>query len=183
MSYIISYVYATYNVFYDKVSNLRSSESNTTNNRIYKDVSYYNMFTVPLLAPSHIIDNIYLGSAHNAGNYKLLKDMKIDIIINITKEISNYYPSEFIYKKYDVNDNDVDDISGYLDDIYNFMKANKNKNILVHCYMGASRSVTAVVYYLVKEKGMTVEKALEYVRGVRVSINPNERFIEAVRKK
>ena len=47
--------------------------------------------------PVHIIDNIYLGNAYNAANYNNLKDLNIKIIINVTKEIQNYYPEDFHY--------------------------------------------------------------------------------------
>ena len=47
--------------------------------------------------PTHIIDNIYLGNAYNAAYYYGLKKNNIKMIINVTKEISKYYPEYFTY--------------------------------------------------------------------------------------
>ena len=62
------------------------------------------------------------------------------------------------------------------------MKYDKDTNILVHCYMGASRSVTAVAYYLIKQKGYTVDRAIEFIKEKRPIINPSYRFTKDLAK-
>ncbi len=52
---------------------------------------------------------------------------------------------------------------------------------MVHCFMGASRSVSAVVYYLMTEHKMTIEEAIKYIRDKRAAINPNNKFVEALK--
>ena len=50
------------------------------------------------------------------------------------------------------------------------------KRVLVHCYMGISRSVIAVAWYLVRYEGMSWEEALDLIRVARTQANPNIRF-------
>lgn len=50
------------------------------------------------------------------------------------------------------------------------------KRVLVHCHAGVSRSVTAVVWYLVKYRGMSWDDAHALVRRNRQHARPNIRF-------
>ena len=79
--------------------------------------------------PTYIIDNIYLGSAFNASNYKSLKQNNIGLIINMTNEISNYYDDEIIYKKYGLYDNNCEPILQYLDKTFEDIIPNQNSRI------------------------------------------------------
>jgi atypical dual specificity phosphatase len=50
------------------------------------------------------------------------------------------------------------------------------KRVLVHCHAGVSRSATAVVWYLVKYRGMSWDEAHALVRRGRQKARPNIRF-------
>ena len=50
-------------------------------------------------------------------------------------------------------------------------------NVLVHCAMGVSRSATVVVAFLMKNKGMKRDEAIDWVKSKR-HINPNKGFME-----
>ena len=179
---LVSHIVASYKVLYDKIYEcFTKSEKTDTDNRMFDKVSYYNQYSTFLCYPTHIIDNIYLGSAYNAANYNLLKELNIKLIINITKEISNYYPEDYTYKKYEINDNDTADISLFLEDVYKTIKENSDKNIMIHCFMGASRSVSGVVYYLMKEHKMSLEDAIKYIKDKRSAINPNNKFVSTLK--
>lgn len=52
----------------------------------------------------------------------------------------------------------------------------EGKRVLVHCHAGISRSATAVVWYLVKYRGMTWDEAHALVRQGRQKARPNIRF-------
>jgi len=51
-----------------------------------------------------------------------------------------------------------------------------NQNILIHCMAGISRSVSLVIYYLMKKYHMSFDKAFEIVNNARSIANPNESF-------
>jgi atypical dual specificity phosphatase len=50
------------------------------------------------------------------------------------------------------------------------------KRVLVHCFAGVSRSVTAVIWYLMRYEGHAWDDALALVKRHRVRANPNIRF-------
>ena len=52
---------------YLKISNY---EDENINKRIFPELGYYKEYSIALGPPTHIIDNIYLGSAFNAANKK-----------------------------------------------------------------------------------------------------------------
>tara|TARA_B100001094_G_scaffold304465_1_gene333451 strand:- start:41 stop:631 length:591 start_codon:yes stop_codon:yes gene_type:complete len=127
-----------------------------------------------------IIDNIYLGNAYNASNWINLKNNNIGLIINITKEIPNYYINDIEYYNIYIKDTNDSDILSHLDkfiekvELYN--SKSEKQNILIHCYMGSSRSASLVVGYLCKQKKMNVDDAIKFVKNKRNLVNINTKF-------
>ncbi len=210
---------AFWKVLFDKVYNF-GSPSDTTD-RLYPIVSKYNQSLMFFSDPVRIIDNIYLGSAFNANKFKQLTDLGITHIINVTKEISNYYPNDFKYTKYEINDDnsgapavdtkspvagdtiDKDTFKKFSDDDLNkslfdlkttisddlkimidvtrIIKESPKDKIFIHCFMGGSRSVSVILYYLITEKKMKLDDAITLIRNKRPFINPNNRFIKILK--
>lgn len=52
----------------------------------------------------------------------------------------------------------------------------EDKTVLVHCTAGVSRSVTTVVWYLVRYQGYSWNDAVDLIRSHRTKANPNPRF-------
>ena len=140
--------------------------------RIYSPISFFSY-------ANFIIDNIYLGSSYNASNWNLLVDNNINGIINASKNIPNFFESDGInYYNIIINDDGEDLFSlDELENAFNFIN-NSNCNILVHCVFGRSRSVTIILYYLIKKYNMSCEKALELLKNKRYYINPSIKFLD-----
>jgi protein-tyrosine phosphatase len=176
---------ACYRVLYDKTYDyLFKQPSHSKVERIYPNKTYYdyffniiNQYYFFFSNPTHIIDNIYLGSAFNAASYNTLTNLNIKKVINVTQEISPYFNQNLEYKTYKLYDNNLDNISNYLDDSYEYIMNTKD-NILIHCYMGSSRSATIVIYYLMRKYDMTLEQAIKFVKEKRNIVNPTNKFIE-----
>ena len=174
--YILSYIFGN-----NKEENLPEV------NRFYSRISTYNQLISFFEPPTHIIDNIYLGNAYNAAYYYGLKKNNIKMIINVTQEISQYYPDYFTYHQYELYDNNHDNIKEYLDGAYNNIKSfqtNNHGNILIHCFMGASRSASVVLYYLTKDKIneetnklFTLDEALIFLKSKRPIVNPTNKLL------
>ncbi len=130
--------------------------------------------------PSYIIDNLYLGNAYNSNNIITIKKYGIEKIINVTKEIPNSFP-EIEYLKINIRDTRDNFIEEYLDKTYKFILDNSKKMILIHCYMGSSRSAIIVVYYLVKRHNKTVDEAIEYIKNIRPLVNININFVNELK--
>jgi protein-tyrosine phosphatase len=197
----INYITSGLKVFIDRSSDfiqyymLNDNDVDETNNlniqpsykkRIFTPKSKLEQIQIFFSEPTHIIDNIYLGSAFNASHYDTLKKLNIGLIINMTNEISNYYESEIIYKKYGLYDDNKHSINDYLDlalnDILNFQREYPDKNILVHCFMGASRSASIVSYYLYKKHKYTINDAIIFLKNKREVVNLTILFYNELNK-
>jgi hypothetical protein len=156
-----------------------------TNNRIYDQLSTMEQLSWFFTEPTYVIDNIFIGSAHNAANKKLLDRLNIKYIINVTAEINNYFQNEIEYANYIIYDDNKQSILNYLDESYKKIKefqAKGNGSILIHCFMGASRSATILAYYLIKEKKMGVKEAYDFIKGKRNLVNPTHKFYKELNK-
>uniref|UniRef100_A0A8D2KZP7 Protein phosphatase Slingshot homolog 1 n=1 Tax=Varanus komodoensis TaxID=61221 RepID=A0A8D2KZP7_VARKO len=129
--------------------------------------------------PSLIFDHLYLGSEWNASNLEELRVSGVDYILNVTREIDNFFPGMFAYHNIRVYDEETTDLLAHWNEAYHFInKAKKNHSkCLVHCKMGVSRSASTVIAYAMKEFGWSLEKAYNYVRQKRSIARPNAGFM------
>ncbi|KAK7895283.1 hypothetical protein WMY93_020608 [Mugilogobius chulae] len=127
-----------------------------------------------------IFDHVYLGSEWNASNLEELRDCGVGYILNVTREIDNFFPGLFSYHNVRVYDEEATDLLAHWNDTYNFIvKAKKNNSkCLVHCKMGVSRSASTVIAYAMKEYGWSLEKAHNYVKQKRSIAQPNAAFMK-----
>ncbi|TKS78715.1 Protein phosphatase [Collichthys lucidus] len=127
-----------------------------------------------------IFDHVYLGSEWNASNLEELQESGVGYILNVTREIDNFFPGTFSYHNIRVYDEDATDLLAHWNDTYNFIvKAKKNHSkCLVHCKMGVSRSASTVIAYAMKEYGWSLEKAYNFVKQKRSITRPNPGFMK-----
>lgn len=179
---MLSSIIASCKVLKDKtVEFMTSSENTSTNNRLFEEKQgYLEKCSFIASPPVHIIDNIYLSGAYGAANYTVLKNLDIKTIINVTKEIQNYFPDDFTYHKYAILDNNEANIEEHVMDIMKIIDDTKD-NILIHCFLGKSRSASIVIYYLMSKHNMGLDEAIDFIKKKR-DINPNIRFIEVLKK-
>ncbi|XP_075955190.1 protein phosphatase Slingshot homolog 1 isoform X2 [Anarhichas minor] len=126
-----------------------------------------------------IFDHVYLGSEWNASNLEELQESGVSYILNVTREIDNFFPGTFSYHNIRVYDEDATDLLAHWNETYNFIvKAKKNRSkCLVHCKMGVSRSASTVIAYAMKEFGWSLEKAYNFVKQKRSITRPNAGFM------
>ncbi|XP_019717247.1 protein phosphatase Slingshot homolog 1 isoform X5 [Hippocampus comes] len=126
-----------------------------------------------------IFDHVYLGSEWNASNLEELQETGVGYILNVTREIDNFFPGTFSYHNIRVYDEEATDLLAHWNDTYNFIvKAKKNySKCLVHCKMGVSRSASTVIAYAMKEYGWSLEKAYNFVKEKRSITRPNPSFM------
>ncbi|XP_073528514.1 LOW QUALITY PROTEIN: protein phosphatase Slingshot homolog 1 [Phyllobates terribilis] len=128
---------------------------------------------------SLIFDYLYLGSEWNASNLEEMNNAGVGYILNVTREIDNFFPGLFAYHNIRVYDEESTDLLSHWNDAYNFInKAKKNHSkCLVHCKMGVSRSASTVIAYAMKEYGWSMEKAYNFVKQKRSVARPNAGFM------
>ena len=178
----------------------------TTTNTVERQIqlpikkSIYNHILNIFLYPTNIIDNIYLGNGYNASNYSVIRDYKIKYIINVTKEIPNYYEYNIVsnnnlnciptnldikYFTIPIFDDDKEHIRLYISNVLEFIEeaqSNNDGNILIHCYMGSSRSASITLAYLIYKYNFTLNNGLKYLKKKRDIINININFINDIKE-
>ncbi|CAF3419955.1 unnamed protein product [Rotaria socialis] len=125
-----------------------------------------------------ILPHLYLGSEWNASNFEELKANNIGYVLNVSREIDNFFPGHFKYLNVRVHDHDDADLLKEWEKTFRFINEAKlnNQSCLVHCKMGISRSASTVLAYLMKENNHSLVDALEHVKQRRSCVNPNGGF-------
>ncbi|KAI6176691.1 Dual specificity phosphatase, catalytic domain protein [Aphelenchoides bicaudatus] len=133
--------------------------------------------------PSKIFDYLYLGTEWNAANYDELERNKIKYILNVSKEIDNFFPAHFDYLKIFIADDVTTSLVNIWQQTFKFIKMAKQKDsvLLVHCKKGISRSASIVIAYAMKEYGWNLDESYEFVRQRRSCIAPNTGFLEQLK--
>ncbi|XP_069801126.1 protein phosphatase Slingshot homolog 2 isoform X2 [Dendropsophus ebraccatus] len=131
-------------------------------------------------SPTEIFDHVYLGSEWNASNLEDLQNRGVRYILNVTREIDNFFPGVFEYHNIRVYDEEGTDLLAFWNDTYKFIsKAKKHgAKCLVHCKMGVSRSASTVIAYAMKEYGWNLDRAFDYVKERRTVTKPNPSFMK-----
>ncbi|CAN0886817.1 Dual specificity protein phosphatase 1 [Linum grandiflorum] len=134
--------------------------------------------------PCLIEEGLFLGSVGAANNKNVLKSNNITHILTVANSIAPVYPNDFVYKVIAVADREETNLRQYFEECINFIDEAKRQGggVLVHCFVGRSRSVTIILAYLMKKRGMTVSQALEHVRSRRPQASPNLGFVLQLRE-
>lgn len=131
--------------------------------------------------PTEIFPGIYLGSANNAANWETLTEFNIKYIVNVSLEISNYHEGYGItYYRIPIRDNNMESIQGYFKESFEKIdefKNAKNGNILIHCFMGASRSATIAANYIAKKTETDITDVIDNLKKRRPIVNPTQQFV------
>jgi len=110
------------------------------------------------------------------------KAFPIDIVINTSnvphdRKTVDSWANEGIDSHYFfIYDHKDEDIICCAEKVYQIIERAGERNVLIHCHAGISRSVSCVIYYLIKKHKMTFEQALELVQASREVADPNEGF-------
>lgn len=150
--------------------------------RLFEESTYEKTKALMFSEPTLVAPRIYLGNSFNACDYYGLKKLNIKKIINATYDIRNYYPDDFIYVRVPIEDDNKESICKYLKYAYkeidDFLMENEDGNILVHCMMGASRSVTIVSYYIAMKTKQNIKDIIENLKKIRPIINPTQKLVD-----
>ena len=183
MNYIYGSIYILGKKLYNYLSSIpiiRYDKNEEIVRRVEAGLPWYSKYRYFFSESNEVIPNLFLGSSFNAYNKNELDKKNINIILNITDEIDNFYECEnnITYYKFSIRDNNCDDISNILNESYNVIEHHLEigDRILVHCYMGASRSASVVIHYIMKKYGVSYEQTVNLVKRGRPVVNLTEKF-------
>uniref|UniRef100_G1PJS4 protein-serine/threonine phosphatase n=1 Tax=Myotis lucifugus TaxID=59463 RepID=G1PJS4_MYOLU len=128
---------------------------------------------------SRIFPHLYLGSEWNAANLEELQRNSVSHILNMAREIDNFYPERFTYHNVRLWDEESAQLLPHWKETHRFVEAARAQGtrVLVHCKMGVSRSAATVVAYAMKQYGWSLERALRHVQELRPIARPNPGFL------
>ena len=135
--------------------------------------------------PSTVINyKLYQGKGDQATNEKIIDDLKITHVINITKEHPNAFGDKLKYLRIAVEDVKSSDLLKYFEESCDFItKAFQKKGVvLIHCNLGVSRSSTITLAYLMQTQHISLEDALTFLRTRRSCARPNFGFLSQLAK-
>lgn len=145
---------------------------------------------------SQITNNIFIGNAHSViGNYATQESDLLDILnakVVISALTEEEYEDYMIaeedfpdveWHRFVIDDDEEEKISQYFFDVHSIIieAVSKNKNVIVHCAAGMSRSPTLVIAYLMIENRWGFEQAYNYVKKQRPLTEPNDGFVKQLK--
>uniref|UniRef100_H3G511 protein-tyrosine-phosphatase n=2 Tax=Phytophthora ramorum TaxID=164328 RepID=H3G511_PHYRM len=125
-----------------------------------------------------VVSGLFIGSYGAANNFEALKQAEITHVLCVSPSLSLKYPEEFTYLRLEVADLSSVKISVFFGEALSFIDSalSAGGKVLVHCFMGRSRSATIVLAYLIARHALTLSDALRELRRVRPQAQPNTGF-------
>ena len=149
---------------------------------------FYNISSVCSINGLKDLGEIFISDAKSVMDKGLIQALKITHILNAAEGDvstgSEYYMSMGIkYLGLQLADWPSENISLYFDQVADFIHncLTRRGKIVVHCFMGISRSATCVIAYLIKYCGYGVDEAIIFLRRKRAQINPNSGFVSQLK--
>jgi dual specificity phosphatase 12 len=146
---------------------------------------------------SRVIPGLYLGNIIASYHTPTLQQHNITAIVSLietprprwtTPQFQSQIscsddPQENHHLVIPAFDSDTQDLLLHFQSICDFIdtQLGAQRNVLVHCIAGVSRSPTAVSAYLMRKWGKGMDKTLAYVAGKRKCVQPSENFLEQLR--
>ena len=123
---------------------------------------------------------LLLGAEQCAKDLPLLRREGVTHIVNCAGlACANHHPAAFEYLKLNLQDTAREDISAAFYDALDFIDASlaRGGSVFVHCQHGVSRSATIVIAYVMwRRRPFSYDDALDAVRAIRPTVNPNIGF-------
>ncbi|XP_008821102.1 protein phosphatase Slingshot homolog 3 isoform X2 [Nannospalax galili] len=128
---------------------------------------------------SRIFPHLYLGSEWNAANLEELQRNRVSHILNMAREIDNFFPERFTYHNVRLWDEESAQLLPHWKETHRFIEDARAQGtrVLVHCKMGVSRSAATVLAYAMKQYSWGLEQALLHVQELRPIVRPNPGFL------
>jgi protein tyrosine phosphatase len=146
---------------------------------------------IPGLPPynnaDQILPGLWLGNAHASMDETFLKNAKIQVVFNCTKDLPFHQSIRRRYRV-PVHDNlqaeEIRNMELWSYEIVLKMhhEFQEGRPILVHCAAGMQRSPAAIAMFLIATQKMTMNNAMSFIRQRRpIAFYPGANFGEAIK--
>ena len=127
-----------------------------------------------------LLSAVRLGTGHQATNWKVVRDLKLTHIVNISIEHQCVFADKIKYLHLELEDKEDVLLRDRFHETIRFMEMalqNPSNRVLVHCNLGISRSTSLILAYLMKTFNATLLEAFKYLRHRRPIVCPNLGFL------
>ncbi len=131
----------------------------------------------------HIIDNIYLSNLRDAEDIALINTNDIKVVCRLSDDHNeSIYGSLVEFHNFECEDNIMagDEMIEAADKIYHIVSQTKD-HVLIHCNEGQSRSVSVIIYYMIRKYGTSFDRALAHIKNIKHDVRPNSVFERRLR--
>ncbi|PUU76726.1 protein-tyrosine phosphatase-like protein [Tuber borchii] len=127
-----------------------------------------------------VLPGLFLGNLAAAESLAILKTYSITHVLSLTHSLP-VVPEEagVIHRHVPILDVPTQNILSVIDTCLDFITealCGEGNNILVHCYLGKSRSGGVVVAYVMKKQNIPLALAHTFVKSKRPLVHPNRAF-------
>lgn len=145
-------------------------------------------------AMDEIYPNVYLGAVRCIKKRALMQGIQAVVsaldegrfpVGVVRARLDKEYPGQMYHLRVTLDDDEDADIAQFFDLVANWVneQVKAGRTVLIHCVAGHSRSVTLLLYYMLRYRGLkSVKKALEFVQERRPSAQPNAGFMEQLER-
>lgn len=124
---------------------------------------------------TEILPKLFIGNIQSAKDLNFITKNNIEVIINCSNNINNYFinNTNIKYYKCPIDDSleeyDIDLMKSYLPYFIKIIdeSLSNNKSVLVHCYAGRQRSAALIAGYLMYKKSMSIEDSYNFIISKR----------------
>ncbi|CAK67283.1 unnamed protein product (macronuclear) [Paramecium tetraurelia] len=135
-----------------------------------------------ILGKTETYGALFLSGIEAALNPQLLQQNQIGAVLTVGTELANL-KFDCEQKLIMLHDTAYDPIRRHFEEAIHFIdEQRKTKNVLVHCYVGVSRSATLVIAYLMQIYNYSLQAALTFLISRRPQINPNPGFMQQLQQ-
>ncbi|KAK5854220.1 hypothetical protein PBY51_015310 [Eleginops maclovinus] len=132
--------------------------------------------------PSEILEEaLYQGSASQASDYRIIKNLHITHVVNATANCPDAFPNTLCYLRLCLSDDAQQDLVKALPLASRFISsalmAEPAGRVLVHCSMGRSRSSALTLAFLMEHRRWSLIHALRWLKERRACTAPNVNFL------
>lgn len=129
---------------------------------------------------------LWLGNVTAAADLPTLEKLAIRSVLTIDSCPLPAHVTEnpgLRVKYIQASDVPREDLIKHFEDTNNFIRESleEERNVLVHCYFGVSRSATIVIAYIMNKYKLTYDAALQRVKSKRRFVMPNPGFINQLK--
>lgn len=139
------------------------------------------------MSANEIIPNLFLGDITASQSQDFIENMKINVVVNCSKNIPFLKGGKYKKIRVPVHDNlqeeEIANMTRWSASIIRQLwdEYSKGSTILVHCHAGMQRSAAVVAMFLIFYQRYTHKEAIEYIQKRRpIAFQPRPNFFKSI---